>query len=408
MTRTRLALFGLCLIVTPLAAQESPVKPVSHVEPAAAPISAYRDTQSLTTTQRQAVTAFRLAADWLVRSQQSNGTFLPGYNPAMNKVVEDNHPLVQASAAFGLCRAAKLTADAKTRARAAQAVLALVAMTRKTTEGRTPFVPDEACNHAEFAGWLLACAHELPDAPADLLDQSEELAGLLKSRLKETGELRAEPANVKPDADTRRAAGVALWGLALSQKKRPQAWKAEALKKSAAYYPPLLLKEFDVEAAAIHCSALAEEFFVTGDTESAKFAGELAEKLCRLQCDQPDPRRPDWQGGFRASSAVGSAPTLARSAACLAAIADAMRALRKTPRPDADRFARLKQAATLAIDFVSRMQYGENNTGHIMPQFRQQLVGGLPTSVGDGVIRVEVTASALSGLHQYLWAGVEK
>ena len=89
-------------------------------------------------------------------------------------------------------------------------------------------------------------------------------------------------------------------------------------------------------------------------------------------------------------------------------VADACRMIRQMERPDAARYDRYRAALTRALQFLTTLQYGDENTQHLAAHFRPAVVGAFHPSLTDGNLRVDQTAAAVAALSQYLIAGADR
>src|SRR5262249_48886862 len=142
--------------------------------------------------QRQMYEATLRGAHWLHRANRNDGRFIYGYIPALKTVLEGDHYLRQAGAAFALARAARFTSDERQTALARQAVLTPLAETggdpnqpgvRRTTG------PSVVVNRLAAAGLLVLAINELPAPADDLLKQSEELCNYIRQQQQSDGSL---------------------------------------------------------------------------------------------------------------------------------------------------------------------------------------------------------------------------
>src|SRR5262245_57531244 len=135
----------------PAAAPRAPVVPAraeqsgTDTPPAAA---APQDLSKYTPLQKQMYLSVQRGADWLFRANRPEGRFDYGYVPALAAVMEGDHYLRQAGAAFALARAARFTGDERHAARARQAILTLLGDT-------TVQAGDQNVRHTALPGSLV-------------------------------------------------------------------------------------------------------------------------------------------------------------------------------------------------------------------------------------------------------------
>ena len=222
-------------------------------------------------------------------------------------------------------------------------------------------------------------------------------------RLTDAPDDAAEPEGIN------RYAGPALYGLMRSQGLRPAPWKAEAARKALGYYRTWWRDDKHKQAsfAVTQSAAFAEAFMQSKgwtanrqpDGAYAAFVFEMCDWLCGLQIRDLDVRHPHWRGGFNESAKNVSNPT-ANGAADALALVEACRVTRQLP--DAERYARYRESAYAAMQFLTTLQYTESNTQHFAPGYRQQfLLGAFHTSHEDGTLRLEHTEQAVAAMTRY-------
>ncbi len=356
----------------------------------------------------------RGGAEWLCRVHQSNGRFLSGWIPDLNQPTDGDHFLRQAEATWALARAARVLRDDRYASHARLAVLTLLAETgpdSTNAKARCTTLPSTVVNRLGAAGLLLATICELPEPAPDLLDQGEQLAVFIARRQQPDGSFRCTDTPEEmadPDA-INRYPGPALYGLMRSQGIRPATWKAEVARKALGYYRTWWRDEKHKQPAFVvwQSAAFAEGFVQSKswtanrqpDSAYAAFVFEMCDWLCGLQIRDLDVRHPHWRGGFNETVKGAGAPT-AGGASCAWALIEACRVTRQMP--DAERFARYRDSAYGAMQFLTTLQYTESNTQHFAQGYRQQmLLGGFHTSHEDGTLRLEHTEQAVAALTRY-------
>jgi hypothetical protein len=156
--------------------------------PATAAAAAVRVTDELAKLaplQQQMYLTARRGADWLCRTNQSDGRFMHGYLPALKAPLEGDHYLRQEGAAFALARAAHFLRHERYAAVARQAILTLLLET--ATDPQDPQVrhtnlPPLLINQLGAAGLLVLAINELPTPAEDLLEQSEQLCAFIRKQ----------------------------------------------------------------------------------------------------------------------------------------------------------------------------------------------------------------------------------
>jgi hypothetical protein len=380
------------------------------------------DFSKLPPLQQQMLLSARRGADWLFRMNGVKGRFLYGALPALDVRMEGDHYLRQATAAFALARAARLTGEERYAVRATQAVLALLdetAVDAKEPLVRSVTLPAGVVNRLGAAGLLILAINELPAPQSDLLDKSEQLCQYVRRQARPDGSLRGNEApphpTLSPDNRGRGKgeganaeavspyAGMALYGLMRSQKHRPAAWKLELARKALAYHRVLWKEHKHPECAAWRTAAFAEAFLLTKERDFADFVNVMADWLCTLQYDdQVDPRRLAWMGGFRGwadGRATETVPQI-ESAVYAEGVAQACRVARELG--DLSHHDRFRPALERCLQFLATLQYVEANTQHYADWYRPRLVGAFHASHQDGNLRIDYTAHAVSALVLYL------
>jgi hypothetical protein len=345
---------------------------------------------------------------------QPNGRFRPGIDPALGKATEDDHFIRQALGGFALARAARLTGEEKYAVKAGQTILSLLAETPKDPTNpscRKPALPAVLCNRVGAAAYLALAIYELPDADPALLQCGEELCQFLRGYLQPDGSVRVVDAGDPPDPDAANLyAAPAVAALAQSCRAAPAEWKKEALSRGAAYYRKQFRSNPHPALVPWLTAAFAEMHVQTKDPAYADAVFEMCDWLRQLPYDSPDHQRAAWRGGFPPvvdGKVVRSAPTVETSYYAMG-LADACRMIRQMDRPDAARYDQYRDCLTRALQFLTTLQYGDENTQHLAAHFRPAVVGAFHPSHTDGSLRVDHTAAAVAALSQYLIAGADR
>jgi hypothetical protein len=405
------------LPLTPIGPAAKGVVPAAAAAPVArkpAPFDRFRKYDELPDLTREVVFSTLRGMEWLSRHHQPNGRFVPGRNPALDTITEDDNFIRQAFAAFALARAAKLTGDEKYAVRAAQTILSLLAEAPKDPANpavRVPVQPSVVCNRVGSAAYLALAIYELPEAAPEMVQCAEELGQFLRTCCQPDGSVRGttpgEPADAIADTTY---GGPALAALAMSNGSSPAKWKQDAVAQGLVYYRKQFRAAPNPNMIPWLTAAAAEAHLQTKDPAAAEFVCEMADWLGKLQYDGADRHRAGWRGGF-ASVADGKvsqvAPTI-ETASYAMALADACRMIRQMDRPDLGRYGRYQAAAARALQFVTGLQYGEENTQHFAAHYRPALVGGFHPSAADGTLRADHTAAAVAALSQFLIAGADR
>jgi len=403
----------------PVRPAESKVVPAAATAPAgrkATPFDRYRKYDDLPDLTREIVFSTQRGMEWLSRDgiHLPNGRFVPGWNPALGRATDDDHFMRQALGAFALARAARLTGDEKYAVRASQTVLSLLAETPSdpaNPSARKPVQPAVVCNPVGAAAYLALAIYELPDAAPQLVQCGEELCQFLRGYLQTDGSVRCSEPGSSVDADGENLyPGPALAALAMSQRTSPAPWKKEALGRGLAYYRKHFQARPHPAFVPWMAVAFAETHLQTKDAACAEFVFEMCDWLRKLQYEHQDGPRAFWRGGFPTvadGKVVQTAPTI-DTAYYAMGLADACRMIRQMDRPDTARYDHYRSALTRALQFLTTLQFGEENTLHFAAHFRPAVVGAFHPSHLDGNLRVDHTAVAVAALSQYLIAGADR
>lgn len=156
--------------------------------------------------------------------------------------------------------------------------------------------------------------------------------------------------------------------------------------------------------------AFAEAHLQTKDIAFAEFVFEMCDWLSKLQYENREGQRAFWRGGFPTvadGKVLQTAPTIDTAYYALG-LADACRMIRQMDRPDGARYDQYRSTLTRALQFLTTLQFGEENTLHFAANFRPAVVGAFHPSHLDGSLRVDHTAAAVAALSQYLIAGADR
>ncbi|MGL6097316.1 MAG: hypothetical protein ACRC7O_16145, partial [Fimbriiglobus sp.] len=310
------------------------VQPAAGTQaPPTAPIQRFQDFRNLPPETVQAIYAMRAGADWLWRMNQPNGRFLSGLNPALKSALPDDPDFRQAVATLALCRAARFTADERFCARAAQAVLAQLSLTKPDPANpgiRVPVAPSERCNRVGFAAVLALAIYDMPGADPKLLADADALVNFLRSKCAADGPVQAfdgptDPA--KSDPDTMNVyPGLGLQAMAVANRRRPDAALTGQIARGVNYYRAAFKTQPHPMLAASVLPAITDLYLTTKDGSVAAVGFELADGLCGFQYTRSETPQATWVGGFRAGAnaeprwesavyaeALASAATLTRN-----------------------------------------------------------------------------------------------
>lgn len=391
--------------------EAAPISPQANPVPSPPAAPKNRDLSRYGPLQQQMLLSARRGADWLYRVNGVKGRFLYGYLPDLKQEMDGDSLLAQVEAALALARAARFTGEERYAVRATQALLALLDETTTDatdTATRHPILPSLVINRLGTAGLLVWAINELPAPQADLLEKSEQLCAFIRRQARPNGSLRCDDAAEmdRPDLPTAIAIypGMALSGLARSQRLRPAAWKLELMRKAVVFYRGWWQDHKDPAFIPHQAAAWAEAFALTHEPGCAQFTTEMSEWLCSLQYDQIDPRRMLCYGGFMDygdGHKIESIPD-AGSAALAGALAESCRISRAAG--DAVRYQRSTEALERALQFLVTLQYTDANTQHFADWYRPRLLGAFHASPYDGKLRIDYTSNAVCAMFGYLEA----
>lgn len=381
------------------------------------PLAKFEPLSAFPVPTQLAVRSVLLGSNWLTRMNQVQGRFIYGYLPALRQPMEGDHDLRQAQAALALAQAARFTGDDRQAAVASQAILTLLAITKvdpAEPNCRVPVRSSMVCNRVGFAAVLALSIYELPGADEKLIAEAERLCGFIQKQLRSDGSIHYTdgptdvPTQIDP-AGVNEFPGLALHALAVGNRFKPAAWKSDALRKGLEHYRAWFKAHPHPMLAATLTPAFAELHPQTKSPEAVVAVFEMTDWLIALQYASTDPRHPTWVGGFRGwanGQPVDSAPGC-ECGAYLQSLACAYQLNRLTA--DLARNDRYRQAVLDTAQFLTGLQYIESNTRHFENTYRVNvLIGGFYLSPTDGNLRIDATASAVSGLLRFLACGAER
>jgi hypothetical protein len=381
------------------------VQPASYATPENRPPA--RDLSKLSPLQQQMFLSAQRGSEWIYRANGTQGRFLHGYLPALKAPMQGDHFLRQAGAAFALARAARTMGDERYAARATQAVLALLGETAtdpKEPTVRSTILPSAAISRMGAAGLLVLAIHELPAPQPDVLDQAEQLCSYIRKQQRTDGSLACgDDTGVADDPGSMSEyPGLALHGLARSQRLRPASWKLDVLKKAVAFYHPWWKAHRSIAFVQSQTAAYTEAFLLTKENPFAACVTDMNDWLCGMQYDHFDPRHPLWEGGFMswADGKPVAGPPDVGSAASAECLVEASRVARATA--DLARYRRYSEAVERCLQFVTTLQYTDANTTHFAPWYKPTLLGAFYASEQDGNLRIDYTQHAICAMVQYL------
>jgi hypothetical protein len=375
--------------------------PLNHFEPLAA-FSAHA---------QNAVRAVLLTSNWMTRMNQSQGRFIYGFNPALRQPLPRDNNLHQARASLAMAQLAKFTGDEKQAAIASQSILTLLAATGfEPTDAncRIPIQSSQICNRVGFAATLALAIYSLPGADAKLIDEAEKLCEFLHKQCRADGSVHytdgTSDASMEVDpAGVNEYPGLALQAIMTGNRLRPATWKTDAARRGIAYYRGLFQAKPHPLLAATLTPPCLELFQQLHLNESAGVAFEMNDLVCRNQIPTNDPRIPQWVGGIRTyqNGQQTDIPCGPETGLYLQSLTSACQLAGLVP--DLTRYAQYKSAAQDATQYTIELQYAETNTRHFENAFRSNmLIGAFHLTPTDGNIRIDATATSVSGLLHFL------
>jgi hypothetical protein len=383
--------------------------PASPTPATPTPPAPTRDLAKLTNEQKRAMLAAQRGANWMAAMNGPSCRFCYGCLPALNCLMEGDNFLFQVAAAATLARAARLIADPdiEKRLNAIASGAILKQLDETMVDPKDPNVrypkPSIVVNRLAAAGLLVAAIHELPSPQADVLVKSEQLCNFIRRQAQPDGSLSISDLGPdgKPlheealDAATGQYPGLALYGLMLSQRQRPAAWKTDLVRKALAYYQPWWQANKNPGFIPAQTAAYTEAYLLTKEPAFAAFVLEMNDWLCGLQLETSGGFK-NWKDGHE----VEEAPTIA-CAIYGESLANACRVASEVP--DVARHPRYKNAVERNVDFLESLQYRLDNTLHFEADYREHvLCGGFHPSEQDGNLRLDYTQQAVATLLQYV------
>jgi hypothetical protein len=345
--------------------------------------------------------------DWLRRANRPDGRFVYGAVPALKSSLEGDDYLRQAGAVFGLARAARFLGDERATAVARQAVLTLLLDTvpdPADARMRHTTLPSIVVNRLGAAGLLVMAISELPAPGDDLLEQSEQLCSFIRNQQRTDGSLNwtdgdaeeAEPEGIN------KYPGLALYGIMVSQRHRPAAWKTAVVQSALPFYRSWWQGHKNMTLIPCQTGAYTEAYLLTRNRDFLDFVQEMNDWLCRLQYVQLDARHPLWSGGFMDAADGKPNPVAPHvgSAYYAESLAEASRVTRLAG--DKVRYQGYREALERCLQFLNTLQYTDATTQHYAEWYRPALLGAFYASHQDGNLRIDYTGHAVSALVSYL------
>jgi hypothetical protein len=375
------------------------------------PLSRFEPLAACPLQTQNAVRGVLLSANWMTRMNQSHGRFMDGFNPALRQPLPHDHDLLQARAAMAMAQLAKFTGDEKQGAIASHAILTLLTTTKidpSDPNCRVPLHSSLVCNRVGFAATLAMAIYALPGADSTRIADAEQLCEFLHKQCRPDGSVHytdgASDSSMDVDpSGVNEYPGLALSAIMVGNRVRPAAWKTDVTKKGMVFYRSVFQAKPHTLMATTLTSAYAELYLQTKLSDATASVFEMNDWLCRFQIPNSDPRIPQWVGGFRSvlNGQQTDVPSGPETGLYLQSLASACQIARLTP--DLDRYAKFKAASMDATQYLTDLQYVETNTRHFENAFRaNMLMGAFHLSPTDGNIRIDATATAVTGLLRFL------
>ena len=374
------------LIANAAAAQQPPgLLPAVSVKPA----ESAREIDKLPPELRGHFVSAQRGMEWLQRHLQLDGKFTPGFLPALAAKTDSDPLQPQIEATATLIRAAVYFKDEQGLTLGKQALLRMLQETM--VDPRQPGLrftsaPDLFVNRLAASGGLLRAIHELPNPPADLVEQGEELANYILSRRRADGAFQFEDEALRADL-TQTCTGPALAGLIRGDKRKDNV-RLEALAKACPVHILAWREGKSPTMLADHAAAYADAFVHSGANGFAQAVFELSDWALSQQLPS-DPRQPLTAGGF-ITWRDGKATTLppdATSAQFVVCLAAGCRTARQAG--DAQRHERYRRALDASMRFLGTLQYTESRVLHFADGFRPWVYRGFFNSHQDGNISLQ-------------------
>jgi len=245
-----------------------------------------------------------------------------------------------------------------------------------------------------------------------MLARSEELTTFILAMQQADGSLHstdtAEPSIQVDPTGINRFPAIALYGIMRSHTRQPNDSKLAAVKKALPYYRDRFQAEPRFDAIPWLSATCTELIVSSKDTTFVPFAIELNDRLCRTQYTELDSRNPLWFGGFRSLDKGESQATPPDAQAALAAmsLAEACRLCRHTA--DAQGYERYRAALVRSLQFLSTLQFNDDNAQHFAPSMRSLVIGGIHPTHLDGNLYVQDSAHGVLACVQFFTAGADR
>ncbi|MBY0587793.1 hypothetical protein K2X85_11495 [bacterium] len=352
--------------------------------------------------------ALRQGGDWLLANGRADGLFRYGFEPALDRDIDEENLVRQAGTATALARVGSILDDRAMIDRAREVIQKLLARRsdrqQESASVRRRFEKKQGAHPVGWSALLLLALAEL-DKRTDLeRTQGDELAGFLLACQRPDGSIRLQAIDDEDadegDVDEEGWAyypGEALFALARWGAIRQDARYWESVRKSRTVYTRLWRQEKEPAFVPWQSAAHAELFLAHGDPASSAFVFEMNDWLLELQFDgETSPA--GWKGGFghyQAGQRWAVEPNIS-TASYAEALVEAVRVAHQAG--DVRRVERYRRALDEALAFVSSLQYQPDRLGHFHDTYRNKLAGAFFEAPFDGTVRIDFTQHALMAM----------
>jgi hypothetical protein len=354
------------------------------------------------------IESIRCAGQWLVQNVRPDGLFRYGFEPALDRDMEEENLVRQAGTAAALARAGVILGDIAMTGCAREVLARLMQLREKDRQSplaaRKKFAHKQGAHPVGWGALLLVGLAELEDLSPQEIQQGDAIASFLLSHQREDGSVRLVDLEDDGDDDGEideegwaYYPGEALYALARWGVVRDQPALLERVSRSRLVYWKFWRQEKEPAFIPWQSAAHAEVFLATGEQASASMVLEMNDWLLGLQYDGKNSPA-SWVGGFghyHEGERWATEPGIA-SASYAESLVEAVRVARQMK--DAVREERYRQALDRAITFVGRLQYREGDLGHFAAAYRPKLVGAFFQAPFDGTVRIDFTQHALMAM----------
>lgn len=339
--------------------------------------------------------------DWLVRANQPDGKFIPGFLPALGAKSDGEAFLPQVDATAALLRGGRVFGDERALALGKQALLRVLQETTfdTTQQVRYPAVPEALVNRTAGCGAILRAIHELPQPAEDVAAQGRQISFTLQRQLRVDGTFAFATDDPKVQRLLiRTCSGPALAGLARAERQGPG---AEAVRRACVAHVALWRQDKQPELVPALSAACAEAFLAGGEVTLAQAVFEMNDWLLTLQYPS-DGQQSAWSGGFMPwkDGEAATLPPDAGTAALAASLVEGCRVARKAS--DLVRLERYRNALESALRFVSALQYTEARVQHFAEWYRPWILGGFHQGLRNGDLSLSDNHHAVAALLGYV------